>query len=105
MERNRHRKNIPFCETRVAQVDQYSWPEHDPKERVCMNGITHPIYSCNGDISYTLPLDQYPRVNEVHPQIAYSRFPHYGFRDKNMEHYALAMAKDFESRRLEGFYQ
>ena len=104
MDRQYHKKYVPYCETRVAPVDQYAWPELDQAYRVCMNGITHPIYACNGDISYTLPLEMYPNVNKVHPQIPYSRFPHYGFRDPQTQIKALQAAHDFESGRMSGFY-
>jgi hypothetical protein len=104
MERDLHRRHIPFCETRPAIVDQYMWPEKDTTERVCNNGVTHPIYACNGVISRTLPLTSYPRVDEVHPQIRMSSQPHFGSRDPRMRRAIEEAQLDIASRRLEGLY-
>src|SRR5437868_8525060 len=81
VERDLYRRHIPFCETRIALVDQYMFPEKDTADRLCNNGISHPIYACNGMVSRTLPLDMYPEVNEVHPQIRESSHPHFMIRD------------------------
>ncbi len=104
VERDKYRRHIPFCQTRPAVVDQYMWPEKDTSDRVCNNGVSNPIYACNGDISRTLPLHEYPRVNEVHPQIRESFWPHFQARDPRMaravEHAQLEKARGV----LEGFY-
>ena len=104
MDRTYHRKHIPFCSTRIAQCDQYMFPEKDQTEPVCENGVSHPIYSCNGWISYTLPLEMYPRVNEVHPQIAMSKSPHFMARDAKMQRYIERAELDRAEGRIEGFY-
>jgi hypothetical protein len=104
MDRNYHRKHIPYCGTRVAQCDQYSWPEKDHTEQRCENGVSHPIYNCQGDISYTLPLSLYPKVTEVHPQIEMSKQPHFMVRDPYMERYVERASRDLYEKRLEGFY-
>jgi hypothetical protein len=95
---------IPFCETRVALVDQYSWPEKDTTERTCWNGPANPIYACDGRISRTLPLDMWPRVGQVHPLIRRAEWPHFGARDPRMKRYIEATQKDIAQKRLEGFY-
>lgn len=46
------------------------WPQKDSNQYMCFNGISHPIYDCKGWINYSLPLDMYPKINEIHPQIA-----------------------------------
>lgn len=104
MERFLHKRHIPYCQTRVAVVDQYMWPEKDTTERTCNNGISHPIYACDGTVSRTLPLDMWPKVNEVHPQIRKSSQPHFGSRDPRMKA-AITMAEiDMARGRLEGLY-
>ena len=104
MERNWSRKWIPFCPTRYAQVDQYSFPEKDTTERHSFDGLSHPIYSCNGWVSYTLPLGMWPKVNEVHPQISMSELPHFGARDPQMRMQIESMERDRKEKRLEGMY-
>ena len=104
MARDGHLRYIPFCETRVAIVDQYMWPEKDTTERICHNGISHPIYACDGTISRTLPLDMYPRINEVHPQVRGPLPPHFMARDPCIAR-SIEMAQLDRARgRLEGFY-
>jgi hypothetical protein len=104
MERDGHVRHIPFCETRVPLVDQYMWPEKDTTERICHNGVSHPVYACNGVISRTLPLDMYPKVNEVHPEIRMSSQPHFGIRDPRMGEMVDRMQRDIAEKRLEGMY-
>ena len=104
LERNHHRRHVPFCPSRIALVDQYMFPEKDTTERLCENGISHPIYACNGDISRTLPLDMYPEVNEVHPQIRQSSRPHFMIRDPVHARIIEMNQLDRASGRLEGFY-
>lgn len=94
VERDRYRRHVPFCETRIALVDQYSFPEKDTSERICMNGLSHPIYSADGKISRQLPLDMYPRVDEVHPEMFGSSNPHFGMRNINS-------ARQLEQRQLQ----
>lgn len=112
VDRDLHKRHIPYCPTRVPQVNQYMWQEKDRTDRTCENGISHSIYAANGDISYTLPLDMYPKVNEVHYQIPLSKQYHFGIRDPN---YAMYFEKskiklspleleDIKNRRIEGFY-
>lgn len=73
MERNLMYHHTPFCSIRVAAVDQYMWPKKDNTERICENGLSRPIYSADGLISYMLPLEHYPPdANKIHPDIANS---------------------------------
>lgn len=104
MERDLHKRHIPLCVTRPAVVDQYSWPEKDTTERVCNNGVSHPIYACNGHISRTLPLDMYPEVDQVHPQIRQGWQPHFGSRDPRVAHAIEIAQLDRAKGRLEGLY-
>jgi hypothetical protein len=80
--RDRSQRYMPHCPTRIAPVDQYMMQQVDTTERTCQNGVSHPIYACNGDISRTLPLTYYPKVNEIHPQIYDSSQPHFESRDR-----------------------
>lgn len=93
-----------MCTSRPPIVSQYMWPELDQTERVCNNGISHPIYACNGNVSYTLPLDMYPPVNGVHPQIRMSWYPQFDARDPVMRNYIEQMQEDRRLGRIEGFY-
>jgi hypothetical protein len=112
MERDMHKKHIPYCPTRVPMVNQYMWTEKDRAHRTCENGISHSIYAADGNVSYTLPLDQYPKVNAVHPQIEMSKQYHFGIRDPNYAAYfdnaKVKLTKreldDIKNRRIEGFY-
>lgn len=104
VDRDKHIRYIPFCETRVALVDQYSWPEKDTTERICHNGVSHPIYSCQGWISRTLPLDMYPLENKVHPQIVASSQPHFMARDPVTKRIVEQTQMDRAAKRLEGLY-
>jgi hypothetical protein len=104
VERNLYKRHIPFCVTRPALVDQYAWPEKDTTERICQNGVSHPIYACNGHISRTLPLDMYPTVDQIHPQIQQSSQPHFGSRDPRMQSFIEYAQSDKRQGRLEGLY-
>ena len=70
MDRNLHMKHVPVCPRNIGIVDQYSWAEKDTNKYACYNGISHPIYDTKGWINYGLPLEMYPPVDAVHPQIA-----------------------------------
>ena len=62
--------HVPRCPMNVALVDQYMWPKKDSVKYRCVNGAATPIYTCTGDISYTLPLHMYPKDNgKVHPAL------------------------------------
>jgi hypothetical protein len=104
VERDLFKRFLPLCVTRPALVDQYMWPEKDTSERVCTNGVSHPIYACDGHVSRFLPLDMYPEVDKVHPQIRQSSQPHFGSRDPRMR--AAIEASQLERARgiIEGFY-
>lgn len=69
MDRKQHAKYIPWCPPPIGLVDQYMWENKNTNNRICQNGVSHPIYERNGDIHFSLPLEMYPPVNEVHPQI------------------------------------
>jgi hypothetical protein len=105
MSRDQHRRHVPFCESRVAIVDQYMWKEKDTTERLCHNGQSHGIYNCRGEISRTLPLDMYPRVNEVHPQVERIPVgPHFEARDPNTRRMIAMAQRDKAEGRVEGLY-
>lgn len=104
MDRSSHVRHVPYYETRVALVDQYTWPEKDSTERVGANGVSHPCYACNGDISRTLPLNDWPKVNEVHPQVRMSSQPHFMARDPYVARQIEQEQLDLARKRIEGFY-
>jgi hypothetical protein len=108
MDRNMHVKWIPLDRGRIAPCDQYMFPEMDKTERLAENGVSQPIYACNGTLSYTLPLHMYPKVNQVHPQISRSQIPHFPIRDPHMLRLVNNMQtrnlRDIREGRLEGFY-
>jgi hypothetical protein len=104
MDRTSHKRHVPLCTTRIHPVDQYMFPEVDTQERVCENGVSHPIYSCNGEISRFLPLDMWPRVNEIHPQVRMSSQPHFGIRDARAAKRIELEQLDLATKRLEGLY-
>lgn len=71
MDTTGHLRYIPVCPPAVALVDQYNWKDKDAKLEygLCNNGIGQPIYNCQGNISRSLPLEMYPKVNEIHPEV------------------------------------
>jgi hypothetical protein len=98
MDRTAHKKWIPFCPTQIPQVDQYSFPIKDPGEYYCHNGVTYPIYDSDGNISYTLPLDMYPKVNSIHPQVLRSKTPRFPNQEDNRPYIV-------DMRPYQGLYQ
>lgn len=108
MDRNLHKKWIPLDRGRIAPCDQYMFPEMDKTERLAENGVSQPIYACNGNISYTLPLHMYPRGNKIHSQISRSQIPHFPIRDSDtlrfVEEIQRQYLRDVRDRRLEGLY-
>ncbi|HMP28282.1 MAG TPA: hypothetical protein PKD85_01695 [Saprospiraceae bacterium] len=104
MDRTSHKRHVPYCTTRIHPVDQYLMPEVDTRERTCQNGMSHPIYSCNGEISRFLPLDMWPKVNQVHPQIRQSSQPHFQARDRDFAKRLEMEQLDIASQRLAGLY-
>ena len=80
MDRQYHKKHVPVCPRHTGIVDQYMWSQKDTTKYMCYNGISHPIYDCKGWVNYTLPLEMYPKVNKIHPQIAMVRRPHLQYR-------------------------
>jgi hypothetical protein len=84
MDRNLHKRHIPYCPTQVALPNQYSWPEKDGSTRLCHNGLSAPIYQCNGEIHYSLPLHQYPGVSQIHPEVLASKSTGYENRAPRM---------------------
>ena len=80
MDRTYFIKHIPQCPRQSAIVDQYMWEEKDTNKYRCYNGISHPIYDCKGMVNFSLPLEYYPPVNEVHPQIKMVKRPHFNYR-------------------------
>lgn len=69
MDRTPKIRYIPQCPRNIGIVDQYMWPQKDTNKYMCYNGISHPIYDCQGMINFTLPLEMYPPDGDVHPQI------------------------------------
>ena len=69
MSRNHSKKHIPFCPRNIPLVDQYMWPVKDTNVYGCINGISTPIYNCDGTINRHLPLENYPLVGSVHREI------------------------------------
>lgn len=95
MLRNYHTKYFPEAPRNIALVDQYSWPVHDTNKYMAYNGISHAIYSCNGSINYTLPLEMYPPVDDVHPQIKMVRRMHLNQRGPNPVRYIPPTVRDY----------
>lgn len=106
---------IPNCPRNIAPVDQYMWKDKDTNQYMCQNGISHAIYDCKGMINYTLPLEEYPPVDRVHPQIEMTRRMHMQWRTSPYKKEILNsrfpfnegfsfMDDDMASRRIEGFY-
>lgn len=85
MDRNIYPKYYPKCPRNIALVDQYSWTNKDTNDYTCENGISHPIYDCNGWIQYSLPLDMYPPINDIHPQIKMIKKMHLNWRDSQQQ--------------------
>jgi hypothetical protein len=69
MDRNLHVKHIPVCKQNVPPVSQYMWPVRDTNIYMCENGIYNHIYDCDGNINYSLPLEMYPHLNKIHPEV------------------------------------
>jgi len=80
MDKHLHKKYVPTCIRHAGLPDQYMWPQKDTTKYMCHNGISHPIYDCQGWINYSLPLELYPPVGKVHPQISMVRRPHLQYR-------------------------
>jgi len=114
MEKNLHKKYIPTCPRNIGIVDQYSWANKDTNDYMCNNGISHPIYDCNGDIQFSLPLEMYPPVNRIHPQIKMVKRSHLNWRDsernlnslmkEELVKYRSKEQNIIKENRLEGFY-
>ena len=95
MDRTSHAKYYPEAPRHIALVDQYMWPVKDTNKYMAFNGISHPIYSCTGNINYTLPLEMYPPVNDVHPQIKMIRRMHLNQRGPNPVRYTPPTRQDY----------
>jgi len=81
MDRHNYKiKYVPQCPRHIGLVDQYMWKQKDTTAYKCYNGISHPIYDCKGWVNYTLPLEMYPPVNEIHPQIPMTGRLHMNYR-------------------------
>lgn len=81
MDRHLHHKYFPSCPRNIGLADQYMWKDKDTNKYTCINGISHPIYDCGGNINYSLPLEKYPPVNQIHPQIGMARRMHFNYRE------------------------
>nr|QBK86626.1 MAG: hypothetical protein LCMAC102_04220 [Marseillevirus LCMAC102] len=105
MDRQLHKKYNPQCPRQAGLPDQYMWKEKDTTYYKCYNGISHPIYDCKGWINYSLPLEMYPRVNTVHPQISMVNRMHMNLReDPNVFVREEFSHEDRNLARTEGFY-
>lgn len=71
MDRSQSRKFVPYCPQIPRLVDQYMKEDKDSNRYNCINGVSKPIYDCTGNIHFSLPLSEWPRHNEVHPEVAY----------------------------------
>jgi len=69
MDRYSHPPYVPYCPQTPAIVDQYMREVKDTNTYKCETGISNSVYSCDGSISYTLPLEMYPERNSIHPEI------------------------------------
>ena len=108
MDRHQHKKYVPECPRHAAIVDQYMWEEKDTTKYMCYNGISHPIYDCKGYVNFSLPLEEYPVVDQIHPQIQMTRRMHMNLREdprldvpptrENFVH------EDLRENRVEGLY-
>lgn len=115
MDKNLHLKHVPTCKKNIFLGDAYLWPDKDTNKYMCTNGISHPIYDCKGWVNFSLPLELYPPVNEVHPQIEMARRMHLNWRKdptklvelgRYTDHHPREEFQfdDLESGRVEGFY-
>nr|QBK87031.1 MAG: hypothetical protein LCMAC103_03750 [Marseillevirus LCMAC103] len=79
MDRHVHPKFVPHCPVNVAFVDQYQYntPDKDHNVYLCENGLSTPVYSCDGNIHQTLPLERYPRAGTVHNDIRLGNLVHF----------------------------
>jgi hypothetical protein len=105
VDRTRSRRHIPFCPTMPEYVDRYSWPDKDLRVHDCQDGYFHNVYNCAGEISFSLPLENWPRLGTVSNDIALSEPVHFHSRDprtarKIKQHY---MPK-YTDAQLEGMY-
>ena len=109
MDRGGHLKYVPQCPSHAGIVDQYMWPEKDTNAYRCYNGISHPIYDCKGWVNFSLPLEHYPPVNDVHPQIKMIDRMHLNYREpiERVGDWREGYEKPQTQRdeRLEGFYR
>ena len=106
MDRHQHKKYVPQCPRHAAIVDQYMWEEKDTTKYMCYNGISHPIYDCKGYVSFSLPLEEYPVVDQIHPQIQMTRRMHMNFREdpRHRPTRENFIHKDLRENRVEGLY-
>jgi len=95
MDRHLHQKYYPQSARHHALVDQYMFKTKDSNKYMAYNGISHPIYSCNGNINFTLPLEMYPPVDDVHPQIKMARRMHLNQRGPNPVHETPPTVQDY----------
>jgi len=71
MDKNLNPPFVPVCPRNIAIVDQYQYDyeDKDYNRYQCMNGISDPIYSCNGQVAFSLPLENWPPGDDLHPQV------------------------------------
>lgn len=93
--------HVPTCPRQIPLVNQYMWPHKDSTQYHCNNGISHPIYDCQGHVQRALPLEEYEFNGQIHPQVRLTRRMHLNFRENPNFKVAL---EDLKSKRTEGFY-
>lgn len=103
MDRTRPPKGyLAPCGIQVEPVDQNMWqPRHYPWKQGCPGSLYTPTYNCNGNISYTLPLEKYPSLANPYPR------PQPPFENSGTP-FARTMSmlaqNDIVSRRISPFY-
>lgn len=105
MDRNLHPKYVPKCPRNIGVVDQYSWEHKDTNDYMCENGISHPIYDCNGWVQFSLPLELYPPVNSIHPQINMVKRMHLNWRNSEERLQALREKEENIRKKMKESYE
>lgn len=73
MDRKSHPKHHPFFTKSKPYVDNYlkgtpKFIGYDPYTPL-NSGLSQPLYDVYGDINFSLPLDMYPPVKDIHRQV------------------------------------
>ena len=66
MDRTGYHKEIPFCPNRRALVDQYMHEKkNNPHNDGCISWREDEIFSCDGTVKLSVPLENYPPVTRM----------------------------------------